>query len=346
MSREIGICRVCGKEAKDKCSGCNLDALYCSVSCQRSDWKDKGHKQLCKGPPVNRKIHTVVRDLFSIEWRWLKGLSSTEKTEIFEERKLQAPLNHLFLAGEVALVLAGANACTLVNHFGFLPKYSSEYYAKVLAPWYGTHQEFLNQIGFFVEYLDYPVLVLDDSSGIVDIGNAAIIWDSNSPKSRLINGIFWGERHAIPVVPWREAMDCFYFKPTRNTDDGQNQFLVKYYFEFPKQVFGGDSNVCCSPCLEFKFLIDPVDANAVGQHFFLCYKALTKIGFLLEFVLNNQMERSDDVLAKAWWAACGKDKTTFEKWVVEEKGAIFFNEDLSRAKKNRVIDLVHGMVGW
>ena len=139
-------------------------------------------------------------------------------------------------------------------------------------------------------------------------------------------------------------MNCFYFKPTRPGDSRRHGFAVQYHFEFSKQVFGGDSNVCCSPCLEFKFLVDPVDANAVGQHFWLCYKALIKIGFKLEFVLNDQMERSDDVLAKAWWAACGKDKTTFEKWVVKEKGAIFFN--LSRDKKDRVIDLVSGMAGW
>ena len=196
MSGEKGICRVCGKKAKDECGGCNNDALYCGIACQRSDWKDGGHKQLCQGPPVNRKIHNVVQDLFSIEWRWLKGLSSTEKTELFQGQHLREPLNHLFLAGELALVLAGANACALANHVGFLPKYGAEYYARVLASWYGAHQEFLNEIGFIVEYLDYPVLL-----GGVDFGNAAIMWNSNSPKSGLINGIFLrGRRYPFPIA--------------------------------------------------------------------------------------------------------------------------------------------------
>lgn len=76
---------------------------------------------------------------------------------------------------------------------------------------------------------------------------------------------------------------------------------VSYYFQFPKQVFGGDSSVCCSKCFDFTGHVEPADANAAGEHFHQCYTAMTKLGFLIddEFVLSWQETKSDDeVLAK------------------------------------------------
>ena len=42
-------CRVCGKcgEGYKQCSRCTC-VYYCSVDCQRKDWKENGHKEECK----------------------------------------------------------------------------------------------------------------------------------------------------------------------------------------------------------------------------------------------------------------------------------------------------------
>ena len=42
-------CGVCGKEGKGykQCSRCTC-VYYCSVDCQRKDWKEGGHKDECK----------------------------------------------------------------------------------------------------------------------------------------------------------------------------------------------------------------------------------------------------------------------------------------------------------
>jgi TPR repeat protein len=43
------ICRVCGKDGEGYkcCSRCKC-VHYCSVGCQRKDWKENGHKEECK----------------------------------------------------------------------------------------------------------------------------------------------------------------------------------------------------------------------------------------------------------------------------------------------------------
>lgn len=44
-------CKVCNREAKQKCSGC-FSVFYCSKNCQVSDWRN-GHKVDCKPFEVN-----------------------------------------------------------------------------------------------------------------------------------------------------------------------------------------------------------------------------------------------------------------------------------------------------
>ena len=43
------MCRVCDKkvEGYKQCSRCTC-VYYCSVDCQRKDWKENGHKEECK----------------------------------------------------------------------------------------------------------------------------------------------------------------------------------------------------------------------------------------------------------------------------------------------------------
>jgi TPR repeat protein len=49
LSALSSICRVCGKEGEGYkyCSKCTC-VFYCSVGCQRKDWKENGHKEECK----------------------------------------------------------------------------------------------------------------------------------------------------------------------------------------------------------------------------------------------------------------------------------------------------------
>ena len=49
LSELSSICRVCGKkgEGYKYCSKCTC-VYYCSVVCQRKDWKENGHKEECK----------------------------------------------------------------------------------------------------------------------------------------------------------------------------------------------------------------------------------------------------------------------------------------------------------
>jgi hypothetical protein len=41
----LQYCSVCGHQSSLRCSNC-IGALYCSVTCQRKDWKS--HKVICK----------------------------------------------------------------------------------------------------------------------------------------------------------------------------------------------------------------------------------------------------------------------------------------------------------
>ena len=49
LSYLSSVCRVCGKDGKGskQCSRCTC-VYYCSVDCQRKDWKENGHKEECK----------------------------------------------------------------------------------------------------------------------------------------------------------------------------------------------------------------------------------------------------------------------------------------------------------
>ena len=49
LSDLSSMCRVCGKEGEGykQCSRCTC-VYYCSVDCQRKDWKENGHKEECK----------------------------------------------------------------------------------------------------------------------------------------------------------------------------------------------------------------------------------------------------------------------------------------------------------
>jgi TPR repeat protein len=49
LARLSSMCRVCGKQGEGYkcCSKCTC-VYYCSIECQRKDWKECGHKEKCK----------------------------------------------------------------------------------------------------------------------------------------------------------------------------------------------------------------------------------------------------------------------------------------------------------
>ncbi len=348
-------CRICGKDANDACSGCK-DALYCSKPCQKWDWKTGGHKVLCRGPDTNRKINKILRELFAAEWTWLQGLSFGDKERLFWDEALDMPMNHLFISGQVALVLARANACAALrgnNNQMLHEEYGFDYYEIVLKPWCMENMDFLSEQGFFVELITREVYVSDrecdcDSpcGNLSDTlgGSAALVKDIHSPKIGLVNSVFGMER-PCRLAEWTEEeksltmddlLDCATFRRSKegNLETGS---IVTYYFSHPKQVFGGES-VCCSPCHKLPFNVDPSDADAVGNHFHKCYQALAKIGFLIEFVIVHIDDWDDTAIAEAWWAASGKDMSVFQGWF--DNGTVLLSKRLSEERRDSVFDVV------
>lgn len=56
-SSSINPCSQCQKPATFMCSSCNHDGpRYCSVECQKLDWK-QGHYKNCVAAKKNRQLH-------------------------------------------------------------------------------------------------------------------------------------------------------------------------------------------------------------------------------------------------------------------------------------------------
>lgn len=359
MASEVNneCCRICGNEANDACSSCK-DALYCSKACQRWDWKTGGHKALCRGPALNRKINAVVRDLFSAEWKWLKSLSREDRIELFRERTRSAPLNYLSLSGQVALVLARANACALMTSNICTEEYGSEYFAKVLSPWYDKYMDFLNEEGFVVEYISHEVYLADFPCDCTALngrpcgelfdfarGGAALVKETRSPKMDLVDKVFGVERPLFlknwkdeeKTIMMQDFNECINY---RQSDEVNSVTAsgIQYFFQYHKQVFPGNENLCCSPCLALEFAVDENDADSLGEHFHKCYEALARIGLFIELVVMHLDDWPDKAFAEAWWAAAGKDRSTFEKWIMDDHALV--SRRLDRERALRVISLV------
>merc|ERR1719353_1831982 len=43
----LKTCTICGADKAKACLGCGTTA-YCSTACQRIDWRDRGHRKVCK----------------------------------------------------------------------------------------------------------------------------------------------------------------------------------------------------------------------------------------------------------------------------------------------------------
>ena len=316
-------------------------------------------RQLCHGPPENRIMNHVIRDLFAAEWKWLNDLSTSEKTDLFVEKAIGMPLNHMFLAGSVALVLAGANACVLCTGHYFTEEYGSTYFADVLSPWYTKHMDFLSDNGFFVEFISHEVYVADlpcdcmsyngkPCGELFDFakGGAALVKDIRSPKIELVNKVFMQQR-PIFLKSWKDDgkrvvqqdfLDCISFRRAHVETDIETSSVIRYLFQYHKQVFPGEASVCCSPCLSLELPLDPGDANVMGEHFRKCYQSLAAVGLLVELCIIHVDDWPDEAFAEAWWAAAGKDMHTFQKWISENNTPL--SPRLDSRRLIRVVSLV------
>lgn len=244
---------------------CDSSLSLPRTDCQRWDWQNTGHKALCKGPVENRKIHIILRELFVAEHEWLKEMSPEEKETYFRDDFQDEPLNHQFLSGEVAMVLARANTAALMINTAIhrLP-YGSAYYSNVIQPWYERNQEFLNEQGFVVDYISHDVFLSNSFCQCVVDGvpcgklaikappGAALVKDVRNPHVDLVDKVFGKERDGVlenwpegEIVTWEDMMTCVSFTPTDG--DAETGSDVCYLFLHPQQVYG-DVEVCCSSC--------------------------------------------------------------------------------------------------
>lgn len=333
-------CRRCGKAASFVCSSCKV-APYCSSVCQTFDWKEGGHRDLCRGPKSNQKIHIILRELFLVEWVWLKDVASRDfRSLFFHEDTEEWPLNHLFTAGHVALVLARGQPCALLGHdrFRHQPHYYADCYFKhVLSPWYEEHKTFLNEEGFYMEVIEHGVFLSDSPCPCLkngklcgnpaDFGSGAVlIKDTRSSKIELVNKVFCTERSTNEdtwgdgeTVSYEDFKSCTCFAPTAGETGNEARSYVTYVFEFCSQVFGEDADdLCCSQCFYFENYIAPEDATALGKHFHGCYKAMSSVGFYIGLDVLQQEGWPDESLAELWFAAAGENINTFNTWIENE----------------------------
>jgi hypothetical protein len=66
------ICSVCGEKSSLRCSNC-LGAFYCSIPCQKKDWKT--HKVICK------KAEKVKKSLEEAGWRTVEEIDAKLKLQ-------------------------------------------------------------------------------------------------------------------------------------------------------------------------------------------------------------------------------------------------------------------------
>jgi hypothetical protein len=272
------------------------------------------------------------------------------------------PLNHLFISGEVALVLARINACALLTNGRCSEEYGYEFYRKVLSPWYTKHMALLSSEGFFLALITHGVFVSDhqcqcSSPHCVELvdcvrGEAALFKDTRNAKNDLVNKLFEGKR-SIYLIDWEEEdkkaftfsdlNSCLCLPQARRAtvETGTN---INYFFQHSKQVFEGATGICCSPCFRFPLAIDIGDATAVGDHFHRSFDGLAKMGFLIELSVVHIEDYPDEALAEMWYAASGKNSATFHKWI--DSGTVLHTERallakfLSEVRLNRVVALV------
>jgi len=153
----------------------------------------------------------------------------------------------------------------------------------------------------------------------VSHGQVALVNDTRNPKIGLVNMVFnkarppfqemWGDKDDACL---QDMVECLYFWQSKPGDQlsGSN---IDYYFEYPSQIFG-DTQACCSYCSRIRYLVDPADAPAAGEHFYKCRERMASIGFApIQFSVMHQDDWPDDALANAWWAVTGKNTDVFER---------------------------------
>jgi len=259
--------------------------------------------------PLNEKMKDIVDELFQSEISWLKSLPSGVKEKLMPNWNANmgwpAPINHICVTGEIALVLSGTKPCSVVGHGTYQP-YGRLYYEKILRPWYDKY--FKEDSGFVCE-LSMPGVayyVIDSKGNTVDFGENAIFRNTRHPISDLAEEVF--SRTDRPVT-MEELRVCFGFPS--NYDIRTDSDIV-YQFQNPEELFN-IGQVCCSPCLDY--VSREADAAAVGRHFREYQKAMKALGYSIALDIDNQSLWSDEAIATAWYEAAGRDYDEFERMI-------------------------------
>lgn len=344
-------CWSCGEKAIFGCTGCNK-GLYCSQNCQREDWRGGGHKNICKGPPSAIKINVILRELFLAEYAWLQSFDQADKERFFYEDYRDESVNHIAISGEVALVLARVNAAAILNRPTMhTSRFGRAYYNNVISPWYEKHKDFLNQEGFYVDFIDHDLFLADCFCSCIEedgtpcgklafqARGAALLKDVRSPKLALVDKVFavprpptlddWNE---VDSVNYQDMMDCISFVAQEDLDD-ETRTAVQFVFDYPGQVYGCE-DVCCSPCFRLRFDILAKDAAPLGTYFRKARRAMAAIGFPISMDMRHQEAWPDVAIGKAWFAAAGSINV-FTQWL--ENDALPFVVRVDEDRRDRII---------
>lgn len=360
MSKAGSHCHNCGgRDAENVCSGCTV-AFYCSKRCQRADWR-AGHKILCRGSPLQHKMHSVVRELFAAEWKWLNsGPHEYEEWDRCEDDEPPViPLNHRFRAGEIAMVLARANPCVFVNNDRF-PFFGEAYYNEVISPWYEKHREFLCEQAFNVEFISHGVHVKDQFCPCVKedgtpcgnlqdfaVKGAVLVTDMRSPKIELVNKVFHTMR-SQKVEEWDEGDDitmedmieCLSFSLEKSGEMELDRGALTYSFAYPNKIFGReDDDYCCTQCFKGQHVIDPKDATNLAEHFVRAQKAMASIGFEIGFDLQNQEDWPDAEIARLWLHVAEGSFEVLDSWF--EDNSMPFAVRVGSDRVEHIMELAH-----
>ena len=94
-------CKVCGKEAHDRCSRC-LCVYYCTKECQMKDWKEGGHKSSCKPASITKSMKFYSANKLKgeqvIGGRHVKGHGDGMFTVSYKKSELAAESSDMLIA--------------------------------------------------------------------------------------------------------------------------------------------------------------------------------------------------------------------------------------------------------
>ena len=302
-----------------------VESSLAALSLSDAKTRDVSREKIGANTNLN-EMKDAVHELFHSEVIFLKSLSIEDKAKIFPQwwahpdasaGKWEAPINHLGMTGEIALVLARIKPCSVTcNHFLY-PEYGKKLYDEVVLPWY---QKFFTEGSGFVCELSAPGVAYYPTKNAegktADFGNNTVFRDTKHPDSSLVAEVF--TRIHCPVDN-EELRVCFGIPASYR---GRNVSPIQYQFQNPKAIYKMEQ-LCCSPCLEYE--AREADAAAVGRHFRKCRKAMKTLGHPIALDIYHQEDSTSNnawsagAIANTFFEAAGRDLEEFKSMIRDDE---------------------------